>query len=318
MTASKPWWVPSTASRICSTSHSSLTKRSVERKAASCSSASRWRSTRVSASALLRPGRSGAGPVDAGSDLGVGVAHDADRDLAGVLADGLTELVDVAGRETELGLDVGEGGAGTDPELAVARVAEELLGVAVGERAEVEDGLVPVGAARRRVAGGPQRLEHEHGVGLAVAAEAREVGEGAVRAEDVVAVVAAHLEAAGRDDEALTGEGGADGVAATGCVVGDLAPEGSPRCRAGAQPVATKARNSSVVGRLRLGEVFCSSLITRPWCHEATGAAEPGFDGRARHPGGVPPGPSRWHTVWGWPAPTEPPGRPPPTGACPR
>src|SRR6476661_3805584 len=36
----------------------------------------------------------------------------------------------------------------------------------------------------------------------------------------------------------------------------------------GAQPLATKARNSSVVGRLRLGEVCCSSLITRPWCHE--------------------------------------------------
>ena len=52
-------------------------------------------------------------------------------------------------------------------------------------------------------------LEHEDGVGLAVAAEPGEVGEGAVRAEDVVAVVAADLEAAGRDDEPLAGEAGA-------------------------------------------------------------------------------------------------------------
>ena len=38
-------------------------------------------------------------------------------------------------------------GPGTDPELAVPGVAEELLGVAPGQRAEVEDRLV---ACRRR------------------------------------------------------------------------------------------------------------------------------------------------------------------------
>ena len=43
----------------------------------------------------------------------------------------------------------------------------------------------------------------------------------------------------------------------------------------GAQPLATKARNSSVVGRLRLGEVCCSSLITRPWCHEGQSLPNP-------------------------------------------
>ncbi len=43
----------------------------------------------------------------------------------------------------------------------------------------------------------------------------------------------------------------------------------------GAQPVATKARNSSVVGRLRLGEVCCSSLITRPWCHDGQSLPNP-------------------------------------------
>ena len=57
----------------------------------------------------------------------------------------------------------------------------------------------------------------------------------------------------------------------------------------GAHPVATKARNSSVVGRLRLGEVFCSSLITRPWCHEGQALPNP-VSTVPWHPGGVPPG----------------------------
>ena len=38
--------------------------------------------------------------------------------------------------------------------------------------------------------------------------------------------------------------------------------------RRGAQPSATKARNSSVVGRARLSACFCSSLLTRPWSHD--------------------------------------------------
>ena len=42
MTASNPSWVAATASRICSTSHSSLTSRSVERNRESSSSASTW------------------------------------------------------------------------------------------------------------------------------------------------------------------------------------------------------------------------------------------------------------------------------------
>ena len=44
--------------------------------------------------------------------------------------------------EAELELDVGEGRPGPDPELAVAGVGEELVAVAVGERAEVEHRLV--------------------------------------------------------------------------------------------------------------------------------------------------------------------------------
>ena len=64
------------------------------------------------------------------------------------------------------------------------------------------------------------RLEHEHRIGLSVAAEAGEVGKGAVRTEDVVGVVAAHLEPARRHDEPLAGEGRADRLTALGRPVG--------------------------------------------------------------------------------------------------
>ncbi len=139
------------------------------------------------------------GGVEAGGELAVGVTHEADRDLPGVLGDGGVELVDVAGGEAELELEVLDGRARPDPELAVARVGEELVGVAVGERAEVQDGLVA--GALAVVAG--DGLEDEDGVGLAVGAEAGEPGEGGVRAEHVVGVVAADLEAAGGHDDAL-------------------------------------------------------------------------------------------------------------------
>jgi hypothetical protein len=57
---------------------------------------------------------------------------------------------------------------------------------------------------RRRARRGP-RVQHEDGIGLAVRAEPGEVGEGRVRPEDVVAVVAAHLQPTGRDDQPLAG-----------------------------------------------------------------------------------------------------------------
>ena len=141
------------------------------------------------------------GGVQARGQLGVGVAHEAHGDLTGVLGRRGVELVDVAGGQPELELDVGERRAGADPELAVAGVGEELVAVAVGERAEVEHRLVT--GCRAVVA--RDRLEHEHGVGLAVGAEAGEPGERGVRAEHVVGVVAAHLQATGGDDQPLPG-----------------------------------------------------------------------------------------------------------------
>ena len=197
-----------------------------------------------------------AGGVEAGGQLAVGVAHEAHGDLAGVLGGGVLELVDVARGEAELELDVGQARAGADPELAVAGVGEELVAVALAERAEVEDRLVAVVG----------RLEHEHRVRLAVGAEAGEVGERAVRAEDVVGVVAAHLEPAGGHDEPLPREGGADDGAALRGIRGRRRP-GSVACgRRSAQSSRTKPRNSSVVGRARFSACFCSSL-TRLWWH---------------------------------------------------
>ena len=50
------------------------------------------------------------------------------------------------------------------------------------------------------------RLEHQHCVGLPVTAQAGQVRESAVRAEHVVAVVAANLQTTSRYDEPFTGE----------------------------------------------------------------------------------------------------------------
>ena len=62
-------------------------------------------------------------------------------------------------------------------------------------------------AAAVRIGSG---LEDEHGIGLTVRAEPGQVDEGAVRSEDVVGVVRPNLEPAGRHDEPLPGESGAD------------------------------------------------------------------------------------------------------------
>src|SRR5690606_13121487 len=57
----------------------------------------------------------------------VGTRPDPDRDLPGVLADGVEHLVQVHAPDPGARLDLGERRAGADPELAVARVAVELL-----------------------------------------------------------------------------------------------------------------------------------------------------------------------------------------------
>ena len=84
----------------------------------------------------------GAHGVQLGGQFSIGVADHAHGDLPGILAHRVLELVDVPAGEAQLGLDVLDGRARADPELAVAGVAEELLGVAWRERAEVEDRLV--------------------------------------------------------------------------------------------------------------------------------------------------------------------------------
>ena len=199
--------------------------------------------------------------VEARGERGVGVPHEAHRDLPGILGGGGLELVDVPGGEAELELDVGDRRAGADPELAVAGVGEELVAVAVGERAEVEHRLV---AGRAVVAG--DRLHDEHGIRLAVGPEAGQPGERGVRAEDVVGVVAAHLEAAGGDDEPLPRVGRAEhrpaggGVRRRGGRAGGPGPAGGP---------ALLDEGSELVGR-RPAPVVCLLLLLAHRPHAAT------------------------------------------------
>ena len=143
------------------------------------------------------------GGVQARGELGVGVAHEAHGDLTGILGRRGVELVDVAGGQPQLELDVGEGRAGADPELAVPGVGEELVAVAVGERAEVEHRLVTGCRAVVTVTGSSTSTAS----GSRSAPRPGEPGERGVRAEDVVGVVAAHLQATGGDDQPLPGVG---------------------------------------------------------------------------------------------------------------
>ena len=119
-------------------------------------------------------------------------------------------------RHPELGLDVREARPRPHPELAVAGVAEELVTVARGQRAKIE---------HRRVAVG-DRIEDEYRIRLAVGAHPGEVRERRVRAEDVVAVIAAHLQPPRRDDETFARELRAHGGAAGRRLPGRLGQRG--------------------------------------------------------------------------------------------
>src|SRR5690606_15784788 len=97
----------------------------------------------------------------------------------------------VGGADAGAGLHLAEGGAGADPELTGPGVGVELLGVAAGQGAEVQGGLV----VRAVVSGtGVHGLQHEHGVRFVVHAQAGQVGERRVGAEPVVGVVGPDLE----------------------------------------------------------------------------------------------------------------------------
>ena len=131
------------------------------------------------------------------------------------------------------GLELGQGGAGADPELAGAGVGVELLGVPAGQRAEVERGAVVAAVVALAFLDG---LQDEHGVGLMVQAQAGEVREAGVRPEAVVAVVGADLQRTGGDDQAFTfelvgdGPAPARGVAGDGVPFGELLARTAPSC----------------------------------------------------------------------------------------
>ena len=106
----------------------------------------------------------------------------------------------MAGLQAGRGRDLFERRARTHPEFAVARVGVELLGGTRGARLEEQ---------QRGVGAVLVRLQHQDGVRFLLRAQARQVREGGVRAEAVVAVVGADLVGARGHDEALTREGGA-------------------------------------------------------------------------------------------------------------
>ena len=59
-------------------------------------------------------------------------------------------------------------------------------------------------------------VEDQHGPGFVILAQAGVIGEGAVRAEGVIAVIVADFGLAGGDDQALAGELGPQGFETVG------------------------------------------------------------------------------------------------------
>lgn len=86
------------------------------------------------------------------------------------------------------------------PELAVPAVAVELVAAVGARRARPH--------VQHRLVSGTGRLHDEHVAGLVLAGQAGQPGIGAVRAEAVVAVVAADLQLPCGHEESLTGETG--------------------------------------------------------------------------------------------------------------
>ncbi|MCY1222784.1 hypothetical protein D9M72_348880 [compost metagenome] len=179
-----------------------------------------------------------AGRVHQGVDVLVHLAHQPDGDTADlggahILGDCQFELVDVGRGEAQPAFEFCQRGAGADPEFAGAGVCIELFGVPAGEGPEVKGGaVVPAVVALSFF----NRFENEHGVGLVVEAQARQVGETGVGAEAVVAVVGADLQRAGGDHQAFALEQAGNGATPGGGVIGHGVPIGELLCRG--RPVA--------------------------------------------------------------------------------
>ncbi len=169
--SSKPSVVMSQASASSPTSHSSLTSRSSE-------------STRAKLLVAALVGRQRRRRRGVSTPRSTRVLAEARSRLG--------QLVEVAHRRARARRDLAQRRAAAGPQLAVLPVPEELVGLARGARPRVEHRLAV--------------LDDEHRVAGLVAGQ---VGVRGVRPEAVVGVVGAHLEAAGRDDQPLAGEGSA-------------------------------------------------------------------------------------------------------------
>lgn len=91
-------------------------------------------------------------------------------------------------------------------------------------------------------------VQHEDAVGVGLGAEPGQVGEGGVRPEGVVGVVAAYLQTAAGDDEPLAGKPLGQGFPPAGRVVGGLGAGVGGRSSEAAHPEAMNSRKAVLVG----------------------------------------------------------------------
>ena len=107
------------------------------------------------------------------------------------------QAVQVRAADSGEAFGLGEVGTAAHPEFAVPPVAVELVAVAGGAGAQIQDRLVAVR---------PGRFEDQRVTRLVLPGEAGQPGVGAVRAETVVAVVGADLQLPGGYQQSLARE----------------------------------------------------------------------------------------------------------------
>ena len=142
-------------------------------------------------------------------DLWVGFADHAYTNGSGlgsdILAERVGQLGDVMGFDAGHRLHFLEACARSHPVFAIVCGHEEVLGGVICARSHEQFrrmGLTGSGFGGVRV----DRVQHQHGTGFVVGAQARVIGEGGVRAEGVIAIIVAYLRLAGRNDQTLAGE----------------------------------------------------------------------------------------------------------------
>ena len=148
-------------------------------------------------------------PFDHLRNRRIGGAHHAQlhgtRLGADILADRILKRGDVMGLDARHRLELTQAGTRADPVLAVMGVAVVISRAVIGTRGDKQFRRMGFAGLRLRAVR-IERVEHEHGTRLIIAAQAGIVRERGIRAEGVIAIIVAHFRLTRGNDNALARE----------------------------------------------------------------------------------------------------------------